>query len=210
MLVGRSMDYRYTYTASLHSSWCRRNWTPYLRRDGINGCPSPPLLLSSLKLITTQNITLRIHAPLHMPPLLFPPSPLIHKHTHAHLKHNIHHRPLHRLLLIPLETPTSPPRSLPPRNGKLPRNARHGRRRQLAFVLSYRLGVDQGNVSPSLPSFARRLFNMNGKNAGLVRRRHPKQDICPRQRLRSNATYPHRRTESPQGVWRRAGVDVRG
>ena len=139
-----SMDYRYTYTASLRLNWCRRNWTPYPRRDGINGCTSP-LLLSplkhTLKLITTQNITLRIYDPLHIPPLLFPPSPL-HKHTHAHIKHNIHNRPLHHLLLIHLETPTSPPRSFSPRNGKLPRNARHGRRRQLAFLLSYHLGVD--------------------------------------------------------------------
>ena len=140
------MDYRYTYTASLHLSWCRRNWTLYPRRDGINGCtsPPPPFPSQTLKLITTQNIPLRIYDPLHISPLFFPPSSL-HKHIHAHIKHNIHNRPLHHLLLIHLETPTSPPRSLPPRNSKLPRNARDGRRCQLAFVLSYHLGVDQGN-----------------------------------------------------------------
>ena len=148
------MDYRYTYTVSLRSSWCRRNWTLYPRRDGIKGCTFPSLLLSplkhTLKPITTQNITLRIYDPLHIPTMFFPPSPFSfplfhHKHTHAHIKHNIHNRPLHHLLLIHLETPTSPPRSLPPRNGKLPRNARYGRSCQLAFVLPHHLGVDQGN-----------------------------------------------------------------
>ena len=44
-----SMDYRYTYTASLRLNWCRRKWTLYLRRDGINGCtpPSPSFPLSN-------------------------------------------------------------------------------------------------------------------------------------------------------------------
>lgn len=59
------------------------------------------------------------------------------------------------------------------------------------------------SLSLSFHSFARR-FNMNDENAGLVRRRHPKQDIRSRQGPRSDVMYPHRRTESPQGIWRRA------